>query len=65
MKTLPEIQNLAATLAEMHFYEDYDDKTAWEPYESYHEEWVKEQMDNMAEMLVRIMLWAQSDKLTG
>jgi hypothetical protein len=63
MKTLPEIQNLAANMAELHFYADIDDKTAWEPFENYPEEWVEEQADNMAEMLVRVMLWAQSDTL--
>jgi len=65
MKTLPEIQHLAATMAEMHFYADYEDKTAWEPFENYPEAWVEEQMDNMAEMLVRVMVWAQSDTLAA
>ena len=65
MKTLPEIQHLAETMAEMHFYADYEDKTAWEPFEKYPEAWVEEQMDNMANMLVRVMVWAQSDTLAA
>ena len=65
MKTLTDIETLAATMAEMHFYADYENKLAWEPYENYSADWVEEQMDNMAEMLVRVMLWAQRDALAG
>ena len=65
MKTLPEIEALAATMAEMHFYADYENKMAWEPYENHSSDWVEEEMDNMAEMLVRCMLWAQRDTLAG
>jgi hypothetical protein len=65
VKTLAEIQNLAVNMAEMHFYVDYDNKMAWEPYQNYPEDWVEEQMENMAEMLERVMLWAQRDTLAG
>jgi hypothetical protein len=65
MRTLTQIETLAAAMAEMHFYADYDneDKAAWEPFEHYPAEWIDEQMENMADMLVRVMLWAQQDTL--
>ena len=63
MRTLAQIQALAAGMSELHFYSDPDDKLAWEPFEHYPAEWVEEQADNMAEMLVRVMLWAQQDTL--
>jgi hypothetical protein len=63
MRTLAQIEALAAGMAESHFYADPDEKTAWEPFEHYPEGWVEEQADNMAEMLVRCMLWAQQDTL--
>ena len=65
MRTVAQIEALAAGMAESHFYADPDDKIAWEPFEHYPEGWVEEQADNMAEMLVRCMLWAQRDALAG
>lgn len=63
MKTLEQIQTVAASMAESYFYADPDEKIAWEPFEHYSQAWVEEQADNMAEMLVRCMLWAQKDTL--
>ncbi len=63
MRTLAQITALADNMAELHFYADPDDKIAWEPFEHYPDAWVEEQTKNMAEMLVRCMLWAQQDKL--
>jgi hypothetical protein len=61
MKTLAQINELAANMANLHFYADPDTKLAWEPFENYSEDWVEEQTDNLAEMLIRVMLWAQKN----
>ena len=63
MKTLAEIKTRAHAIASMHFYADVDDLTAWEPFENYDDEWIAEEIENMTEMLVVQMLWAQSDTL--
>ena len=60
MKTLEEIKTRAHAIASMHFYADADDKTAWEPFENYDEEWIDSEIEYMAEMLSDQMLWAQS-----
>ena len=60
MKTLAEIKQRAHAIASMHFYADADDKTAWEPFENYDEEWIDSEIEYMAEMLSDQMLWAQS-----
>ena len=59
MKTLAEIKERAQAMAEMHFYADLDDNTLWEPFENYNDEWIAEEIENMADMLTRNMLWAQ------
>jgi hypothetical protein len=60
MKTLAEIKTRAHAIASMHFYADVDDHTAWEPFEDYSDEWIQDEIESMAEMLVVSMLWAQS-----
>jgi hypothetical protein len=60
MKTLAEIKTRAHAIASMHFYADVDDLTAWEPFEDYSDEWIQDEIESMAEMLVVSMLWAQS-----
>jgi hypothetical protein len=60
MKTLAEIKERAHAIASMHFYADVDDRTAWEPFEDYSDEWIQDEIESMAEMLVVSMLWAQS-----
>jgi hypothetical protein len=60
MKTLAEIKTRAHAIASMHFYADVDDLTAWEPFENYSDEWIQDEIESMAEMLVVSMLWAQS-----
>jgi hypothetical protein len=60
MKTLAEIKTRAHAIASMHFYADVDDLTAWEPFEDYDDEWIQDEIESMAEMLVISMLWAQS-----
>jgi hypothetical protein len=60
MKTLAEIKERAHAIASMHFYADVDDLTAWEPFEDYDDEWIQDEIESMAEMLVISMLWAQS-----
>jgi hypothetical protein len=59
MKTLAEIKERAHAIASMHFYADVDDLTAWEPFEDYDDEWIAEEIENMADTLTRNMLWAQ------
>ena len=59
MKTLAEIKERAQAMAEMHFYADVDDLTAWEPFEDYDDEWIQEEIENMADMLTHAMIWAQ------
>jgi hypothetical protein len=59
MKTLAEIKQRATAIAEMHFYADLDDKTPWEPFERYNDEWIAYEIEVMADMLARNMLWAQ------
>ncbi len=60
MKTLAEIKIRARAMAEMHFYADVDDLTAWEPFENYSDEWIQDEIESMTDMLVISMLWAQS-----
>jgi len=60
MKTLAEIKTRAHAIASMHFYADVDDLIAWEPFEDYSDEWIQDEIESMAEMLVVSMLWAQS-----
>jgi hypothetical protein len=62
MKTLDEIKERAQAIAEMHFYADLDDNTLWEPFENYNDEWIAKEIENMADMLTRNMLWAQGEK---
>ena len=59
MKTLAEIKERAHAIASMHFYADVDDLTAWEPFEDYDDEWIQEEIENMADMLTHAMIWAQ------
>ena len=59
MKTLDEIKERALAIAQMHFYADVDDLTPWEPFEDYDEEWIAGEIESMADMLTRNMLWAQ------
>ena len=61
MKTLDEIKERANAIAMMHFYSDVDDNTLWEPFENYNDEWIAEEIENMADMLTRNMLWAQDN----
>ena len=60
MKTLDEIKTRAHAIASMHFYSDVDECAAWEPFEDYDDEWIQDEIESMAEMLVISMLWAQS-----
>ena len=60
MKTLAEIKTRAHAIASMHFYADVDDLIPWEPFEDYSDEWIQDEIESMAEMLVVSMLWAQS-----
>ena len=62
MKTLAEIKKRAFAIAQMHFYADLDDNTLWEPFENYNDEWIAEEIENMADMLTKHMLWAQGEK---
>lgn len=61
MKTLAEIKQRAEAIAVMHFYADVDNCTLWEPFENYAEYWVEREIEHMADMLTRNMLWAQED----
>lgn len=60
MKTLDEIKTRAHAIASMHYYADFDELTAWEPFENYSDEWIQDEIKYMTEMLVGQMLWAQS-----
>jgi hypothetical protein len=59
MKTLEQIKERAQAIAVMHFYADVDGNTPWEPFENYEDEWIANQIEDMADMLVGQMLWAQ------
>jgi len=61
MKTLAEIKERALSIAMSHFYADVDDFTPWQPFEDYDEEWIVGEIESMADMLARQMLWAQTD----
>ncbi len=67
MKTLAEIKERAHAIASMHFYADVDDLVPWEPFENYSDDWIQDEIEYMADMLVGQMLWAQSqsDKLAA
>jgi hypothetical protein len=60
MKTLTELKERAHAIASQHFYADVDDLTPWQPFEDYDDEWIQEEIESMAEMLVGQMLWAQT-----
>lgn len=60
MKTLAEIKARAHSIASMHFYADVDDLTPWQPFEDYDQQWIDDEIENMAEMLTHAMIWAQS-----
>jgi hypothetical protein len=60
MRTLAEIKQRAQAIAEMHFYADPDSLLLWEPFQDYNDEWIADEIENMTEMLVKQMLWAQS-----
>ena len=59
MRTLAEIQSHALAIAESHFYADVDDRQAWEPFEYHDEEWIEQEIENMADMITHAMIWAQ------
>lgn len=59
MRTLAEIQSRALAIAQSHFYADVDDNTLWEPFETYDEEWIEQEIESMADMLTHAMIWAQ------
>lgn len=59
MRTLDEIKQRAQAIALMHFYADLDGLLLWEPYQDYNDEWIADEIENMTEMLVGQMLWAQ------
>lgn len=59
MKTKTEIRKRARAIAEMHYYADVDGRQLWEPFEHYPEEWIREEIKHMSQMLARNMLWAQ------
>lgn len=59
MKTLQEIKNRAYDIAESHFFADVDERTAWEPFENYPDDWLESEIESMADMLIGQMLWAQ------
>lgn len=59
MKTKTEIRKRARAIAEMHYYADVDSRQLWEPFEHYSEEWIREEIKNMSQMLTQNMLWAQ------
>lgn len=61
MKTINQIKDRARSIALSHFYSDYDNLTAWQPFERYSEEWLEDEVDNMTDMLIKQMLWAQSN----
>jgi hypothetical protein len=61
MRTVDEIKQRAQAIALMHFYADLDDLLLWEPFQDYNDEWIADEIENMTEMLVGQMLWAQGD----
>ena len=60
MRTLAEIKKRALGGAQMHFYSDVDEQIPWQPFEDYDKKWIKNEIKDLAEMLVNQMLWAQS-----
>ena len=59
MKTKTEIRRRARFIAELHYYSDVDNRAVWEPFEHYSEEWIRDEIKSMAQMLTQTMLWAQ------
>ena len=61
MKTGEQIKDRAFAIAEAHFYADVEGQQPWEPFNHYSAQWIAEEVDNMADMLIRAMLWAQGE----
>lgn len=59
MKTKREIHQYAKGIAWGQFY-SYDD-VAWEPFEGYPKDWLRDQCKELTETIERAMLWAQKD----
>lgn len=61
MKTNEQIKQYAYAVAESHFYADVDTHEPWEPFEDYPAQWIADEVDNMADMLTRAMVWATEE----
>ena len=64
MRTKDEMMKYARGFAESHFYADFDDLRAWEPFENYSEEWMADEVDSLADALFRVMRWVQDGEQT-
>jgi hypothetical protein len=64
MRTKQEMRKYAEALAEGHFYADVDDRTPWEPFENYPEDWIEEEVDGLSVSIYMAMLWVQEGTLT-
>jgi hypothetical protein len=49
--TKKELRKIANGIAESHFYSDDDCKTAWEPFEDYSSQWIKENCKQLADTI--------------
>ena len=62
MKTNSELLERAYGIAESHIYCDDDCDIAWQPFEDFDEEELKDMTHDLAQSIYQAMLWAQGDQ---
>jgi hypothetical protein len=59
MRTNSELLERAYGIAEAHFYSDDECEIAWEPFEDFSDEDLKDQLHDLAQVILHAMQWAQ------
>ena len=59
MRTNSELLERAYGIAESFFYCDDECEIPWEPFEHFEDEELKDQLHDLAQTILRSMLWAQ------
>ena len=62
MKSNSELLERAYGIAESFFYCDDECEIPWEPFEHFDDEEIKDQLHDLAQTILRAMLWAQGSE---
>ena len=62
MKTNSELLERAYGIAESHIYCDDECEIAWEPFEHFDEDELRDHVNDLAQSIYHAMLWAQGDQ---